>query len=128
MSKPANTEEKAPAFVLRMPASFKWTVRVPVATDDDYAHAELRVKFKPVSQARLDAFRGIGLAAGELPPSDTEIATEVLEGWGLKDEHGEPVPFNPEKLAEFLAVPMARTATVATYMAAMSGLAARKNA
>lgn len=121
------TQDKAPAFVLRMPASFKWTVRVPMATDDDYAHALLRVRFKPVSQQRLDAFRGIGLAAGELPPSDHDIAHEVLESWALKDENGEPVPFTPEKLDEVLAVPMARTAIVATYMAAMSGLAARKN-
>lgn len=122
-----DTQDKAPAFVLRMPGSFKWTVRVPVPGDDTYTHAELRVRFKPVSQQRLDAFRGIGLAEGQVPPTDHEIVHEVLEAWGLKDENGEPVPFTPEKLDEVLAVPMARTAIVATYMAAMSGMAARKN-
>jgi hypothetical protein len=123
----SETQDKAPAFVLRMPASFTWTVRIPVPGDDEYKHATLRVRFKPVSQQRLDAFRGVGLAEGEAPPSDRDIAHEVLEGWGLKDEAGEPVPFTPEKLDEVLAVPMARTAIVATYMAAMSGMAARKN-
>ena len=120
---------KAVAFVLGAAlAQFTWTVRVPVPGDDDYLHAELPLTFKPLPQPELDKMRGIGLAEGEAAPTDAEIVSRVVVGWPrLLDADGELVPFNPVALALLTQAPMVRTAIVATYLAAMSGMAARKN-
>lgn len=118
-----------PTFVLKAPTSFWWTVRIPTATDTDYSYAKLDVLFAALPQTELDKMRGAGLAEGDQLPSEDDIARRVVKGWRhLPDENGDAVPFTPEKLGELLAVPMVRTHIVATYMAATSGMAARKNA
>lgn len=122
---------KAPAFVLRAPQPFWWTVLVHAPVDDTYVAAKLRVKYLPVEQPELDRMQGIGLdaAKGEQPPGDDEVIRRVVLDWsGPVDEAGAPVPFTAETLAQFCRVPMARTALVATYILAMKGMAARKNA
>jgi hypothetical protein len=119
----------APQFIFgAAPPDFWWTVRVPVPTEDDYAHAELPVQFAQLPQTELDKMRGLGLADGEAAPSDEQIALRVLRGWRLHDEAGQAVPFGPEALAQLLAAPLVRSAIVATYLACMNGMAARKNA
>ena len=120
--------DKRPTFRLAPAPDFWWTVKVPVPTDDDYEYAALRVKFAWASQAELDKMRGVGLAEGEAAPTDEQIALAKVRDFELKDEFGNPVPFSDEKLAELLNAPMVRSAIVATYMAAMNGMAARKNA
>jgi hypothetical protein len=127
------TPTAAPAaespFVLRMPASFWWTVRVPIPTDNGYQIGTLELLFKPVSQTRLDQYRGIGLEPGQPIPTEHEICHEVVAGWrNVADEEGVVQRFSREALNHVLDVPVARGATVATYMAVMSGMAARKNA
>lgn len=125
----AATAPAAPAFVLKKPSNFWWTLRVPVPGDDDYAMATLRCLFRWMDQAEFDKLRGMGLADGEEAPSDEAIARRVLMGWeGLSDEGGEPVPFSAEALEQVLAHTLMRQSVVATYMAVMSGVAARKNA
>lgn len=125
----SDAAEKLPAFVLGSPPpDFWWTVKVPVPTDDDYAFAALRVRFAWASQAELDRMRGVGLAEGERAPTDDEIARAKVTGFDVRDEFKNPVPFSAEKLGELLAAPMVRSAIVGTYLAAMSGMAARKNA
>lgn len=121
---------KAASFVLGAAMQlFSWTVRVPVPSDDDYAVAELRLNFKALDQAELDRMRGVGLAEGQAAPTDAEICRRVVTGWPLLlNDAGEPVPFSPEALEQLLLAPMVRSAIVATYLAAMSGMAARKNA
>lgn len=120
--------KKTSPFVLRMPAAFWWTVRVPVPADDDYTVATLELQFKPVPQARLDQFRGIGLEDGQALPPETEICRRVVCGWrNLTDAAGAAVEFSPEALEHLLAVPVVRASIVATYMAVMSGMGARKN-
>lgn len=122
-------QAELPTFVLRPPTDFWWTVRIPMATDSDYAFAKLDVLFAALPQAELDKLRGHGLAEGEAALSDSEICQRVVRGWRhLPDEHGNAVPFSPEALALLLAVPMVRTNLVLTYLAATSGMAARKNA
>jgi hypothetical protein len=120
--------EKLPAFVLAPAPDFWWTVRIPVPRDDDYDYAALRVKFAWSSQDELDKMRGAGLAEGETAPTDDEIARAKVRGFELNNERGEAVAFSEVALAELLQAPMVRSAIVATYMAAMSGMAARKNA
>jgi hypothetical protein len=116
-------------FVLAMPADFWWTVKVPVAVENDYKHASLDVLFKPLKQTQLDKMQGIGLAADERSPSDEDIARAVMKGWRLKAQDGQTdVPFTEENLANLLVVPLARTAIVATYFMVMRGIGARKNA
>ena len=125
----SDNDAKLPAFVLGSPPpDFWWTVKVPVPTDDDYAFAALRVQFAWCSQAELDRMRGIGLADSEAAPTDDEIARAKVRGFELADEHGSAVPFNDATLAALLNAPMVRSAIVGTYLAAMSGMAARKNA
>lgn len=124
------SDTKAPTFILgaALP-TFNWTVRVPVPGNDDYSHAELPLTFQAVTQNELDRMRGIGLGEFEAPPTDAEIVRRVVVGWpALKDAAGNDVPFSHTALEQMLAAPMLRQATVATYMAAMSGMAARKNA
>lgn len=125
MSKP---DDDAQIFIFgaQIP-DFWWEVRVPIPTDNDYRTARLDVLFAPVDQAELDRMRGIGLGQGEQAPSDAEIARRVLRGWKLQDAAGQAVPFGPERLDELLRAPIVRTAIVSTYLAAMSGVAARKN-
>lgn len=126
----SKTTNPAPSFILGavLALQFTWTVRVPVPGNDDYSHAELPLNFRVVDQPELDKMRGIGLAEGETPPTDEQIVRRVVVGWpSLKDAAGNEVPFSDEALSQLLLSPMVRTATVATYMAAMSGMAARKN-
>jgi len=116
-----------PLFVLgATPPDFWWQVRVPVPGDNAYSHATFEAQFRPVDQTELDRMQGFGLAEGELPPTDEQIARRVLVGWKLQGPEG-PLPFTPENLQQLLAAPMVRTAVVATYLACMRGVAARKN-
>lgn len=111
------------------PVRFNWTVRVPVPKDDDYVVVKLPLQFEAVDQAELNRFRGIGLAADQAVPSDVEIARRVVKGWPvLRNAEGSHVPFSEEALERVLKQPVMATAIVATYLAAMSGAAARKNA
>jgi hypothetical protein len=104
-------------------------VKLPVPTDGDYVMARLDVLFAALPQAEVDRMRGVGLADGEVPPSDAEIARRVLKGWrDLADEDGNPVPYSEDAREQLLQTPAMRTALVMTYLAAVSGLAARKNA
>ncbi len=122
-------EDRPPLFVLRKPRDFWWTVKLPVPTDGDYVMARLDVLFAALPQAEVDRMRGVGLADGEVPPSDAEIARRVLKGWrDLADEDGNPVPYSEDAREQLLQTPAMRTALVMTYLAAVSGLAARKNA
>lgn len=123
-----STEPSNP-FVLRMPAAFWWTVRVPVPVDDDYQVATLKLRFKPVPQARLDQYRGQGQPPGQPLPTEHEICHEVVDGWDkMPDETGALQAFGPQALDCLLAVPVVRAAIVATYLTVMQGLGARKNA
>lgn len=123
------SESKPLPFVLgKKPAPFWWTVRVPVPVDDDYQFAPLRLKFSWSSQADLNKIRGVGLGDGESMPTDEQIVQRKVRDWELMDEAGAPVPFTPENLALLTAAPMVLSSIVATYMAVMGGVAARKNA
>jgi len=129
MSQTINSETKTSPFVMRMPAAFWWTVRVPLPAENDYQVATLDLQFKPLPQARIDQFRGIGLAEGQTLPSEREICHEVVCGWrNLPDEAGVVQPFGSERLDQLLDVPVVRPSIVATYLAVMSGMGARKNA
>ena len=124
----STTEDKPPLFVLRKPRDFWWTVKVPIPTDGEYVMAKLDVLYAALPQSEIDRMKGVGLAEGETPPTDREIAVRVLRGWReLPDEHGNPVPFSAEARDQLLETPAMRTAIVMTYLAAVSGLAARKN-
>ena len=118
-----------PIFILKAPTDFWWEVKIPIATDSDYAYAKLDVLYAALPQADLDKMRGQGLADGEAGPTDTQICQRVVRGWRhMPDEHGNPVPFSTAALDQLLQAPMVRTHLVLTYMAASSGMAARKNA
>jgi hypothetical protein len=120
---------KLPAFVLQAPKDFWWTVRIPVPTDNDYQVAVLDVQFAALPQPELDRMRGVGLQPGEAVPSELASVLRVMRGWrGLQDEHGQAVPYTDAKRDELLAAPAVRTCILATYLAASSGMAARKNA
>ena len=122
-------EEKTPLFVLRKPRDFWWPVKVPIPQDGDYLLARLDVLFAALRQDEIDRMKGVGLADGQKPPTDREIALRVVRGWReLQGEDGNPVPFSAEALEQLLLEPAMRTAIVMTYLAAVSGLAARKNA
>lgn len=125
----SDTADKLPTFILKAPADFWWEVRLPIPTDTDYTYARLDVLYAALPQAEIDRMRGLGLAEGQKLPTEDEIARRVVRGWRhLPDEHGNPVPFSQEALQLLLDWPAARMHLVATYMAAASGMAARKNA
>jgi hypothetical protein len=120
--------EKTSPFVLRMPANFWWTVRIPVPGDNSYTLATLDMLFKPLPQAEIDKFQGIGLEEGDAIPSEEQICRRVVAGWrNLADEEGVVHPFSAEALGALLAVPVVRSAIVVTYLTVMRGVAARKN-
>lgn len=124
------SEAKTPTFILgaALP-TFTWTVRVPVPGNDDYSYAELPLTFQAVEQEMLDRMRGIGVGESEVQLTDAQIVRKVVVGWpALQDAEGNDVPFSPAALERLMAAPMLRQAAVATYIAAMSGMAARKNA
>lgn len=126
----STNQTQAPHFILGAALlDFTWTVRVPVPGDDRYTHAELPLIFRAVDQTELDKFRGVGLAEGEALLSDADVVRRVVVGWpALKNAVGADVPFSPEALEQLMAAPIMRAAIVATYMAAMTGAAATKNA
>ncbi|WP_271008631.1 hypothetical protein [Paucibacter sp. B51] len=132
MSQQADKNSPSPEleFILgAAPVRFNWTVRVPVPKDDDYVVVKLPLQFEAVDQTELNRFRGIGLADGEQVPSDVEIARQVVKGWPvLRNAEGSLVPFSEAKLEQLLRHPVMATAIAATYLAAMNGVAARKNA
>lgn len=110
------------------PVEFTWTVRVPVPGADDYRFAQLPLHFVAVDETELNRMRGIGLGPKEIPPSNEQICRQVVRGWpALKDTTGADVPFSPKALDKLLTAPMVAASIVATYLAAMSGMAARKN-
>lgn len=120
---------KLPAFVLQAPKDFWWTVRIPVPTDNDYQVAVLDVLFAALHQTELDRMRGVGLKPDEAMPSELDSVLRVMRGWrGLLDEHGNQVPYSEANRDILLAQPAVRTCILATYLAASSGMAARKNA
>lgn len=126
---PAPAAPAESPFVLRMPANFWWTVRVPLPVDHGYQIATLDLLFAPKPQARIDQYRGIGIQPGEPIPTEHEICREVVVGWrNLADEEGVVHRFSPEALDALLNVPVVRACIIATYMTVMSGLGARKNA
>ena len=133
MSSPAATttpatEPKEQAFVLKAPKDFWWTVRIPVPTDDDYQLVNFKCLFLWLDQTKIDRMRGIGLEQGQEAPTDHVIAKTVLKGWQhLDDGEGGSVPFSEEARDQVLASPMVRSSIVATYLAVMTGVAARKN-
>lgn len=123
------SENKLPTFVLKAPADFWWPVVVPIPHDGGYLEAKLDVLFKALPQKRLDQMRGQRLDEGMRPPTDEEVVREVVLGWReLPDEAGNQVPFSPAALEQLVEIPVMRSALVATYLAATSGMAARKNA
>lgn len=126
----ADNSPKSMPFVLRMPANFWWPVRVPIPVDGDYQVAVLDVLFKPVAQDRLDVMRGTALPPeGQAVPTEAEICREVVQGWGrLPGEDGQDVPFSAQALEQAMMAPLLRASMVATYLAVMTGMAARKNA
>jgi hypothetical protein len=120
---------KAPDYVLgaALPL-FSWTVRVPVPGNDQYLYAELPLLFQAVDQDELDWMRGLRVVEDRPMPTEAEVVQQVVKGWpALRDAQGNDVPFSAEALAKLMAAPMVRVATVATYFAAMTGTAARKN-
>lgn len=124
------TPPALPAFVLGQALPrFVWTVRVPVPGNDQYAFAELPLEFQAVDQDELDLYQGQRKPKdGEKVPTDAEIVRRVVVGWpSLKNTDGAEVGFSPAALEDLMRSPMVRSAAVSTYLAAMSGMAARKN-
>ena len=125
----SETTDKTSPFVLRMPANFWWTVRIPVPGDNTYTMATLDLLFKPLPQPQIDKCTGIGLEEGDAIPTEEQICRRVVVGWrNLADEEGVVHPFSPEALGSLLAVPVVRSAIVVTYLTVMRGMGARKNA
>lgn len=121
--------DEAPQFVLRQPVDFWWDVKVPVPHEGEYRFLRFEALFAALPQDELDRMRGIGLAQDDQRLTDEQIARRVLRGWRhVNDEQGQPLPFTADNVSRLLQWPLARTAVVATYLAATSGLAARKNA
>lgn len=122
-------DTKPVPFRLGLPANFWWTVRVPVPVDGDYQVAELDVLFEPKGQDRIDQMRGLAPLPDGQVLTEAAICREVVKGWKrLQAEDGQDVPFSPQALEQALAAPLLRASMVATYLAAMTGMAARKNA
>lgn len=129
MSQTINSETKTSPFVMRMPAAFWWTVRVPLPVENSYEVATLDLQFKPLPQARIDQFRGLGLTDSQVLPTEREICHEVVCGWRhLADESGVVQGFSTDGLERLLDMPVMRASIVTTYLTVMSGMAARKNA
>lgn len=121
-------DKKLPTFVLQAPKDFWWEVKIPIPTDNDYTLCKLDVLFAALPQPEIDRMRGQGLQPGDAMPTELEAAQRVVRGWRhLPDENGNAVPYSEAARDQLLAVPAVRTCILATFMAASSGMAARKN-
>ena len=109
-------------FTIREEHSFTWPVRVRVPSDGGKHRIEsFNAVFREIGQERLDEI--LNGAEGAV---DAALLRDVVTGWeGVKDEDGNDVAFDDEKLQLFVRVPYVRAAMAEAFMDAMTGRKAK---
>lgn len=104
-------------FSLARNETFKEKVTVRVKTDSGWREEHFTAIFKRVGVERHRELSSIPFE---------EVVDEVLVGWEMVDMQRNPVPFTPENLEAFKALPDAARETVFAFIAANGG-AKQKN-
>jgi len=114
------------AFIIKKDKSYTWPITISEPIDGGgFNDQKVRVKFKMLSQARIDE-----IVKNEAE-DDADILSDVLIGWdeeAFKDESGASIPFTADNKDLILSVPFVRTALVKGFFESISGKAfKRKN-
>lgn len=117
-------DDKTPFFALVEPKDFRWEVKVPVPADGRYVFAT----FTGVFRYRRAEDLAEWLAPGGKPRTDADLAADALVAVeDVRGDDGDFLPSDAALKARILAVDRAPAAVVATYLAALRGVAAEKN-
>jgi hypothetical protein len=120
-------EKTIPMFVMQQPATFKWPVKVPVPVDGKYQYAEFTGTFPNMTEEELAKLLSND-AVGGPTRTDTQVAREVLLSFeGVKTPEGTDLECNDVSKAALLHGQRVAAAVVATFLAAVRGMAAEKN-
>lgn len=112
------------AFVIKKDKNYTWPITISEPVDGGaFNDQKVRVKFKMLSQARIDE------VVKDEAEQDADILKDVLVGWddeAFKDESGAAIPFNEDNKDLILSVPFVRGALVKGFFESISGKAAKR--
>lgn len=110
-------------FVIATKPTFEWPIEFEIPGDKKPVKVQITAIFKRLPQSRLDEMVG-----GDNPPTDEQVAREVMDGWkDVKDEDGADLEFNPVNLGLLMEVAGMRRAIARTFFEAINGAGKRKN-
>lgn len=107
-------------FVLSQSSSYKWPVAVDFPVDGGkFEKQTFDAEFKRMTQTQIE---GVRKQIEEATTTDRDLARDVLVGWsGIKDEHGDDVPFSETARDQLLDVPLVAAAVVMAFITSLSG-------
>ncbi len=107
------------SFVIKKEKSYIWPCTISEPIDGGgFNDQKVRVKFKMLSQARIDE-----IIKNEAE-QDADILVDVLIGWddeAFKDETGNNLPFNVDNKDLILSVPFVRNALIKGFFESVAG-------
>lgn len=107
------------AFVIKKDKSYTWPITISEPVDGgSFNDHKVRVKFKMLSQARIDE------VVKNEAEEDADILNDVLIGWDegvFKDESGADLAFNADNKDLILSVPFVRSALVKGFFESIAG-------
>jgi len=114
------------AFIIKKDKNYTWPVTISEPVDGgSFNDQKVRVKFKMLSQARIDE-----IIKNEAE-DDADILNDVLVGWddgAFKNEDGSDLAFNEDNKDLVLSVPYVRNALLKGFFESTAGKAfKRKN-
>lgn len=101
------------AFVLAKSSTYKWPVRITLATDDGKRTVEnFDVEFRRLPQSRINEIIRQARAAERNRGDDDEqiedqdAAREIMAGWaGVTADDGTEIPYSEASLGQLLEIP-----------------------
>lgn len=107
------------AFVIKKEKSYIWPITISEPVDGGaFNDQKVRVKFKMLSQARIDE-----IVKNEAE-QDADILIDVLIGWddgAFNDEAGNNLAFNADNKDLILSVPFVRSGLVKGFFESIAG-------
>jgi hypothetical protein len=112
------------AFIIKKDKSYSWPVTISEPIDGGgFNDQKVRVKFKMLSQARID-----DIVKNEAE-EDADILSDVLIGWeeeAFRDEAGVNLLFNEDNKDLILSIPFVRSALIKGFFESISGKAVKR--
>lgn len=112
-------------FVISQKQSYSWPVTVEFPVDGGKTDKQtFDAEFRRLSQSRINSIRE-RIEKSDI--TDSELAAEVLCGWGgVQDGSGDDVPFSERARDQLLDVPLVAAAVVMAWLSSLTG-GKRKN-